>query len=92
MSGLVKRRVTNTLFVLISTVQSLFGADYVQGFLDGISSPAIEALTGKLPGQIVIPPGIIICGTDGDNVTTRPSWAKNGTFLVYVHRFSGPLD
>ncbi|KAL5503918.1 DYP1 [Sanghuangporus vaninii] len=53
------------------------------GFLDGISSPAIDAVTGHLPGQIVVPPGVIITGvTDGDSVA-RPAWAKNGSFLVY---------
>ncbi|THH05549.1 dyp-type peroxidase [Phellinidium pouzarii] len=60
------------------------------GFLDGISSPAIETLTKPLPGQIVVPPGVLICGTEGDvdsagNAVTRPAWAKNGSFLVYRH-------
>ncbi|KAH8117785.1 Dyp-type peroxidase [Phellopilus nigrolimitatus] len=54
------------------------------GFLDGISSPAIEALTGHLPGQIVVPPGSLVCGTEGDSVT-RPAWAKNGSFFAYRH-------
>lgn len=52
--------------------------------MDGISSPAISTLTPPLPGQIVVPPGVLICGTSGDSVT-RPSWAKNGSFLAYRH-------
>ncbi|THH11014.1 dyp-type peroxidase [Phellinidium pouzarii] len=55
------------------------------GFLDGISSPAIDALTGHLPGQIVVPPGVLVCGTTGDVDIQRPAWATNGSFLVYRH-------
>ncbi|EJD06642.1 Dyp-type peroxidase [Fomitiporia mediterranea MF3/22] len=53
------------------------------GFKDGISFPAIDALTGHLPGQIVVDPGVLVCGTNGDTVQNRPAWAKNGSFLVY---------
>ncbi|KAI5119113.1 hypothetical protein M0805_007860 [Coniferiporia weirii] len=58
------------------------------GYLDGISSPAIDALTGHLPGQIVVPPGVLVCGTQGDVDASgaqvqRPAWAKNGSFLAY---------
>ena len=28
-------------------------------------------------------PGVILTGEPGDNVTTRPSWAKDGSFLVF---------
>ncbi|KDQ17406.1 hypothetical protein BOTBODRAFT_106029, partial [Botryobasidium botryosum FD-172 SS1] len=61
------------------------------GYLDGISFPAIPALTGQLPGQQVVQPGVLVCGEDGDVDTTtkqpvvRPSWAVNGSFLVYRH-------
>ena len=51
--------------------------------MDGVSNPVIEALTGHLPGQNVVPPGILVCGTDSDPVPNRPSWAKNGSFLAY---------
>ena len=51
--------------------------------MDGISNPAIEALTGHLPGQVVVDSGILICGTVNDPVQNRPSWAKNGSFLAY---------
>jgi len=54
------------------------------GFLDGVSVPAIDALTGHLPGQTVVDPGVLILGQSGDTVT-RPTWAKNGSFLVYRH-------
>lgn len=56
-----------------------------KGFMDGISSPAIKSLTGQLPGQIDVPPGILVCGEDGDDQKdSRPAWAKNGSFLVFV--------
>ena len=51
--------------------------------MDGISNPAIEALTGHLPGQVVVDSGILICGAVNDPVQNRPSWAKNGSFLAY---------
>ena len=52
--------------------------------MDGISSPSIKSLTGHLPGQIEISPGVLICGQDGDELKdSRPAWAKNGSFLVY---------
>jgi len=54
------------------------------GFLDGVSLPAIPALTGKLPGQQPVDPGVIVVGQTGDpNLAARPSWAKNGSFLAY---------
>lgn len=56
--------------------------------MDGVSSPTIESLTPPLPGQIIIPPGVLICGTSGDIgkdglPIKRPPWAKNGSFLAY---------
>jgi Dyp-type peroxidase family len=53
------------------------------GFLDGVSLPAVPAITGKKPGQQEVPPGILVLGQPGDPVTTRPSWSKNGSFLAY---------
>lgn len=55
--------------------------------MDGISVPAIDALTGHLPGQQVVKPGVLICSQDGDsdasgNIVVRPDWAKNGSFLA----------
>ncbi|TDL16646.1 Dyp-type peroxidase [Rickenella mellea] len=55
------------------------------GFLNGISQPAILSVTPPpFPGQAVVDPGIIIVGATGDpNLSSRPSWAVNGSFLVY---------
>ncbi|KAJ7698687.1 hypothetical protein B0H17DRAFT_1050407 [Mycena rosella] len=52
------------------------------GFLDGISNPAVQGFQTPLPGQAVVPTGEIIVGENGDSVT-RPSWAKDGSFLVF---------
>lgn len=53
------------------------------GFLDGISNPVVTDLAPQpLPGQSIIPDGIILLGRDGDPVNTRPSWAQDGSFLV----------
>ncbi|KAJ6501276.1 fungal peroxidase [Mycena vulgaris] len=52
------------------------------GYLDGISNPAVKGFQSPLPGQAVVPAGEIILGETGDSVT-RPSWAKDGSFLVF---------
>ncbi|KAJ7698711.1 hypothetical protein B0H17DRAFT_1050506 [Mycena rosella] len=52
------------------------------GFLDGISNPAVQGFQSPLPGQAVVPTGEIIVGANGDSVT-RPSWAKDGSFLAF---------
>ncbi|KLO11577.1 Dyp-type peroxidase [Schizopora paradoxa] len=52
------------------------------GFLDGVSLPGIQTLTGLLPGQQAVDPGVLVLGQNGDTVT-RPAWAKNGSFLAY---------
>ncbi|KAJ7220135.1 dye-decolorizing peroxidase precursor [Mycena pura] len=52
------------------------------GFLDGISNPAVDGFQQPLPGQAVVPPGEILVGEMGDNVT-RPAWAKDGSFLAF---------
>ncbi|KAF7348508.1 DyP-type peroxidase [Mycena venus] len=54
------------------------------GFLDGISNPAVSGFTtNPMPGQSVISAGSILVGETGDTVTTRPAWAKDGSFLVF---------
>ncbi|KAJ7054385.1 fungal peroxidase [Mycena amicta] len=53
------------------------------GFLDGISNPAVQGFQTPLPGQAVVPPGEILVGETGDTVTTRPTWAKDGSFLAF---------
>lgn len=51
--------------------------------MDGISQPAVTGFTASpLPGQISLPAGEFLLGEDGDSVT-RPSWAKDGSFLVF---------
>lgn len=55
------------------------------GFLDGISNPAVQGFSqGALPGQDVVPNGIILTGREQDPaLSTRPSWALDGSFLVF---------
>ncbi|KAF7291858.1 Fungal peroxidase [Mycena indigotica] len=54
------------------------------GFLDGISNPAVEGFQTPLPGQAVVPPGEILVGESGDSLqASRPSWAKDGSFLAF---------
>ncbi|GJJ09030.1 hypothetical protein Clacol_010612 [Clathrus columnatus] len=53
------------------------------GYLDGISQPGISGFTtNPVNGQVVIPPGIILLGEEGDPVV-RPEWAQDGSFLVF---------
>ncbi|OJT05279.1 Peroxidase 2 [Trametes pubescens] len=54
------------------------------GFMDGISQPAVKGVdTSPNPGQDTISQGVILCKRDGDNTSLfRPSWAKDGSFLV----------
>ncbi|KAG8796496.1 hypothetical protein FRC12_021129 [Ceratobasidium sp. 428] len=53
------------------------------GWEDGISNPAVEGVVTPLPGQRPIPPGIILLGAEKDPVASRPSWAVDGSFLVF---------
>ena len=58
------------------------------GFLDGISQPALIGFQPPLPGQTVVPAGVIIAGADGDNDGSgnprpRPDWVKDGSFLAF---------
>nr|7ANV_A Chain A, ancestral D-type dye decolorizing peroxidase [Geotrichum candidum] len=56
------------------------------GFQDGISQPAVKGFdTNPNPGQAPVRPGVILVGRDGDSVANnaRPSWAKDGSFLVF---------
>ncbi|KAF5375741.1 hypothetical protein D9757_008983 [Collybiopsis confluens] len=52
------------------------------GFMDGISNPAVTGFSTPHPGQTVVPPGIILLGQRGDS-KGRPSWARDGSFLVF---------
>ena len=55
--------------------------------MDGISSPAVEGINSAIrnPGQQVIDPGVLLMGQPGDPGQNRPTWAKNGSILVYRH-------
>ena len=57
------------------------------GFKDGISQPAITGVDHKAhKGQDFIPQGITLLGREGDTVP-RPSWALDGSFLVFRYLF-----
>ncbi|KAI0077314.1 peroxidase TAP [Panus rudis PR-1116 ss-1] len=70
------------------------------GFLDGISNPAVQDVdTTTFPGQETVPQGIMLLGRTGDqNLTSRPSWALDGSFLAFrylsqlVPEFNSFLD
>ncbi|KAJ7512496.1 fungal peroxidase [Mycena galericulata] len=54
------------------------------GFLDGISNPAVVGFQPPHPGQAVVNTGEILIGETGDPVlSSRPAWAKDGSFLVF---------
>ncbi|KAK0211981.1 Dyp peroxidase [Armillaria fumosa] len=55
------------------------------GYMDGISQPAVKGFTqSPLPGQIAVDAGQILLGENGDaTASTRPPWAKDGSFLVF---------
>ena len=63
------------------------------GFLDGISQPAVRYVdTNPNPGQETVPQGIILLGREDDvpsdhNVSTRPTWALDGSFLSFRYLF-----
>ncbi|KAF5367753.1 hypothetical protein D9758_009861 [Tetrapyrgos nigripes] len=53
------------------------------GFMDGISQPAVVGFTPNIhPGQMQVPAGNILLGEDQD-ATTRPDWARGGSFLAF---------
>lgn len=53
------------------------------GFLDGIAQPVISGFRAPLPGQAVLPAGSFLLNEEGDTITTRPPWAKDGSFLAF---------
>ncbi|KAK4695719.1 hypothetical protein P7C71_g2086, partial [Lecanoromycetidae sp. Uapishka_2] len=63
---------------------------------DGISQPAVKDIdTNPNPGQETVRQGVILLGREGDvtappapsNPITRPSWALDGSFLVFRYLF-----
>ncbi|KAG8803179.1 hypothetical protein FRC17_006239 [Serendipita sp. 399] len=55
------------------------------GYLDGVGQPAVAGFNvSPVPGQQVINAGVILVGEPGDTlIGSRPSWAKDGSFLVF---------
>lgn len=62
-----------------------FAGHEMFGYLDGVSQPAVSGFNfNPAPGQQVIAPGVILTGNDGDTRGgLRPSWTKDGSFLVF---------
>ncbi|KAG8687219.1 hypothetical protein FRC11_007576 [Ceratobasidium sp. 423] len=56
------------------------------GWRDGISNPALKNVPGSQPpwpGQREVPPGIILCGHEGDMVPHRPEWTYEGSYVAF---------
>jgi len=52
--------------------------------MDGISQPAVRGfVTNPNPGQAVVDAGRILVGEPGDEILNRPTWTKDGSFLVF---------
>lgn len=83
----VMRRDTSSKCSAFRPRTSLLNNTHSFGFLDGISNPAIENIDTKpLPGQETIRQGITLLGRNGDP-TKRPTWALDGSFLVFRYLF-----
>ncbi|KAG8736145.1 hypothetical protein FRC10_009653 [Ceratobasidium sp. 414] len=88
---LVVKAALLTLGLSVNVVYSLKGAVRPDdqeghehfGWEDGISNPAVTGVVNPFPGQRTIPPGVLLLGTASDPVKTRPSWATEGSFLVF---------
>lgn len=53
------------------------------GYLDGISNPAVIGFSPSfLPGQTLVPTGVILAARPGDAIP-RPPWALDGTFMAF---------
>ncbi|CCO35465.1 Peroxidase 2 Short=MsP2 [Rhizoctonia solani AG-1 IB] len=76
--------VLGTFASSIRVVYRLKGSGHEHfGWEDGISNPAVKGIGGHLPGQRVVPPGVILCGKAEDPVANRPEWALEGSFLAF---------
>ncbi|EJD48669.1 DyP-type peroxidase [Auricularia subglabra TFB-10046 SS5] len=54
------------------------------GYKDGIAQPALDGFGDTHPGQLVVPPGMILTGMDGDSgVRPVDGWMTGGSFLVF---------
>ncbi|KAJ7799733.1 fungal peroxidase [Mycena olivaceomarginata] len=72
------------VYSLAGAARPVAGTEHF-GFQDGISNPAVTGFTSApLPGQFVVPTGVILVGETGDtSASARPAWAKDGSFLVF---------
>ena len=52
------------------------------GFQDGVSQPPVIGFNKPNKGEVPTQPGIFLLGEPGD-VVKRPTWAKDGSFLVF---------
>ncbi len=74
----------SSLSPLYAFSSDILAYTYSFGFLDGISQPAVAGIdTAPNPGQETVPQGIILIGRDNDPVTTRPSFALDGSLLAF---------
>ncbi|KAG8731737.1 hypothetical protein FRC11_002635 [Ceratobasidium sp. 423] len=78
---------TNSVLVVYSLKGSVRPGDQKGhehfGWEDGISNPVVKDIGEPLPGQRVVPPGVILCGKAKDPVASRPAWAVEGSFLAF---------
>ncbi|KAJ8094000.1 dye-decolorizing heme-containing peroxidase [Marasmius tenuissimus] len=51
-------------------------------YVDGIAQPVVRGYKPPYAGQMVVRPGILLVGEEGDSVP-RPSWAKGGSFAAF---------
>lgn len=80
------------LSLLTSQAKLLTCSNHSFGFLDGISQPTLDGLTEFEPfpnGEKTptIAQGVTLVGRPGDNVTNRPTWALDGSFLSFRYLF-----
>ena len=58
---------------------------YSFGFLDGVSEPRIVGIPSKPhpDGEKPARQGIFLVGRDGDQISNRPAWTLDGSFLAF---------
>ncbi|KAG8729070.1 hypothetical protein FRC11_009571 [Ceratobasidium sp. 423] len=86
----VNKEIADILRNFGDSIQDLFfikgaGHEYF-GWHDGISNPSLKDVPGApdpYPGPPQVSPGVIICGHDGDSVSSRPEWVKEGSYLAF---------
>ncbi|CAE6531784.1 unnamed protein product [Rhizoctonia solani] len=87
----------NSVNLAIANISSIFGnsirvAYRLQGkghehfgWADDISNPTLQVAGSapRLPGQVKVSPGVILCGHAKDPVHQRPAWTHEGSFLAF---------